>query len=180
MEKSNISKIKAIIGIGNPGDKYSDTYHNAGILFLQDLVSRNQSDFNIQIKTVKHFSYTKTEDKILGITSTFMNNSGTAIKEFIDYFKLSPEEILIAHDDSDQSIGNYKITFGQSSGGHNGIQDIINTLKTQDFWRLKIGVRPEKEIERKKSEEFVLKRIKKSDTPKLLKVFKKASEEIIS
>jgi PTH1 family peptidyl-tRNA hydrolase len=107
-----------------------------------------------------------------------MNVSGPAVKQALAYLKLKPEQIAVVHDDSDMIVGNYKISFDQSSAGHKGVQSIINALKTQKFWRIKIGVRPVKEKVRQKSEEFVLKGISKRDESDLALVFGQIISEL--
>ncbi len=107
-----------------------------------------------------------------------MNESGKAVKEAMKYFKIKPEEILIVHDDSDIELGKYKISFGRGSAGHNGVQSIINNLKTKNFWRLRIGVRPTTNNRRPttqiKAGDFVLKKISKKN----LEIFEKFFYEI--
>jgi PTH1 family peptidyl-tRNA hydrolase len=177
MNKATPTKIKAIIGLGNPLKEYKDTYHNIGRIFVEFLLSKEIS-FNFLSTSKKSFKYCKLSKKILIIPETFMNESGIAVKEAISYFKIKPQEILVVHDDSDISIGNFKITFNQSSAGHKGIQSIIDNLKTQEFWRLKIGIRPQSEKVRKKAQEIVLKKISNKDKQILQSVFKDAALKI--
>ena len=139
MIKSN-TKIKIIIGIGNPDDEYKNTYHNAGKLFVKHALSYYAKDyFDMKIPSKKNFKYTKINKTIFSESNTYMNMSGLATYELIKYFKQCPENILIAHDDSDIFLGSYKLIFNQSSGGHKGVQSIIEAIKSQSFWRLKIG-----------------------------------------
>ena len=100
-----------------------------------------------------------------------MNQSGPVIKQALDYFKFKPQDIVVVHDDSDMTVGNYKLSFDQRSAGHKGVQSIIDALGTQKFWRLKIGIRPASEQVRQKAEEFVLKKISKKDLAILEKIF---------
>jgi len=159
--EEKFSKIKAIIGLGNPSLEYQDTYHNAGYIIIDSLLSSKKN-----LKEYKDFSYFKDKNYIFSKTLTFMNESGKAIKNFIDFFKLSPDEILIIHDDSDLIIGSHKISFGKNSAGHKGVESIIKTLKTKDFWRLRIGIRKD-ESKRAKAEKFVLKKISKINLKKV-------------
>lgn len=135
MELEN-SNIKLIVGLGNPGKEYKNTYHNIGFMCV-DFLQKNLAP---------------TQYKILK-TDTYMNKSGKFVKEKIKNLNLKPENILIIHDDSDIQIGNYKLSFERGSAGHKGIKSIINNLGTKKFWRLRIGVRSEDES--RKAEKFV-------------------------
>ncbi|MEK7114725.1 MAG: aminoacyl-tRNA hydrolase, partial [Patescibacteria group bacterium] len=116
-------KPRLIIGLGNPGKEYEKTYHNAGFLFVDYLI-------NSQLPITNY--------KLLK-TDVYMNQSGNFVKKTLKKYKIKPEEILIVHDDSDIELGKYKISFGRGSAGHNGVQSIIDALKTKNFWRLRIG-----------------------------------------
>ncbi len=147
---------KAILGLGNEGVKYKNTYHNVGQLMIDFLT---KSDI-----------FTKTA--ILAKNQGFMNESGTSAMKIFKKIGNKPELLLVIHDDSDIVIGKFKLTINQSSAGHKGIQDIINKLGTKNFWRLRIGIRPlEEKGKRMKAEEFVLKKIKKEDLEIINKVF---------
>ncbi len=165
----NTSKIKAIIGLGNPDSKHQRTYHNAGYLFIDYLASRDLAK----------------PDKLLK-SDFFMNESGSSVKKIMKKHGLKPEELLVAHDDSDIEIGRYKISFGRGSAGHKGVESIIKNLKTKNFWRLRIGVRPmadlpaESTCRWRKAGEFVLKKISTEDKKTLEKVFGQISKIIFS
>ena len=173
----NIKSIKIIVGLGNPGQKYENTYHNVGSLFIEYLK-------NNPLLTTKY--------KIQN-TNSFMNNSGPAIQKILKYFKNKPEEILIIHDDSDIELGKYKLSFNRGSAGHKGIESIIRTLKTKRFWRLRIGIRPKQESvtrlsarqvknqesgKRTKAGLFVLKKITLRHKKILNEVFKQVEERL--
>jgi PTH1 family peptidyl-tRNA hydrolase len=154
-EKFNPQKIKLIIGLGNPTAKYAATYHNVGHQFIDYL--RN----NLQMP----------KEKILK-SGSFMNESGRYIAELIKKWHLAkPEEILIVHDDSDLALGNYKLSFGRGSAGHRGVESIIKSLGTKNFWRLRIGIRSPKEKIRRRAEEFVLKKISPTDKKIITETF---------
>lgn len=141
-----MSKIKVIIGLGNEGSKYNKTYHNIGQVFTLAFKELNQ------------------ESEILFyIPDGFMNQIGMPISQFLKNKNITPSEVLIIHDDSDQAIGDYKLVFDGGSGGHKGVQSVADHLGTQDFWRLKIGVRSNLERERKKAGDFVLKKWSKKE-----------------
>lgn len=163
------SKYKLIVGLGNPGKEYRDTYHNAGILFLQHLSMKTK------FKTLKNFEYAKIGDVIIVKPLTFMNESGKVVASAVKYFKIKTAELLIIHDDSDIELGKYKISAYRGSAGHRGIESIIKALKTKNFARLRIGVRKPKKIPSKriKAGDFVLKRINKQDWTNLKSTFEK-------
>ena len=162
-----------ILGIGNPGDEYRETYHNVGHLFVDFLAEKYSGDFKVPSK--KSFSLLKGERVTLAHSLLYMNGSGKASKELLSYIKKDPKDLVVAHDDSDITIGSWKITFDQRSAGHKGVESIIHLLKSQKFWRIKIGIRPKQEHRRKKAEEFVLKKITTEDRRLLKETF-----EIIS
>jgi len=182
--------IKLIIGLGNPLPQYDFTYHNAGFLFVNHIAKipnlKSQIPNKFQIQNSKNFQFLKINGISLIKPLTFMNESGRAISAAIKYFKIKPEEILIVHDDSDIEIGKYKISFGRGSAGHNGVESIIKSLKTKDFWRLRIGIRPNIRInqskisinQRLKASAFVLKKISKKDLKILEDVFKETAQKI--
>ncbi len=170
--------LKIIIGLGNPDKEYENTYHNVGILFINQILNiKNQND-KPKFKKMNYFEYLNIDGLVFIKPLTFMNQSGKATKEAMKYFsnnkKIEPEEVLVAHDDSDIELGKYKLSFGRSSAGHKGVESIISSLKTKSFWRLRLGVRAkEKEKIRAKAGEFVLKKITPTDQKKIKEVFEK-------
>lgn len=133
--------IKLIVGLGNPGDKYTMTRHNAGFWFVdllaQQSSSRLASDpkwFGIAGKWQPH------NDRWLLKPSTFMNASGKSVAALAHYYKITPAEILVVHDELDIPPGQAKLKFGGGHGGHNGLRDIHAALGTADYWRLRIGI----------------------------------------
>ncbi|MEK9183739.1 MAG: aminoacyl-tRNA hydrolase [Patescibacteria group bacterium] len=140
-------EFKLIIGLGNPEKEYENTNHNVGFMAVDFLG-----------KGIK--------------SGVYMNKSGEFVKQEIKKHKVKPENLLIIHDDSDIELGKYKLSFGRNSAGHKGAQNIINQLKTKNFWRLRIGIRPPKEKTRTKADELVLKKISPANKKKLETVFK--------
>ncbi|MCS6789023.1 MAG: aminoacyl-tRNA hydrolase [Patescibacteria group bacterium] len=162
----DLKNIKAIIGLGNPTEKYQNTYHNVGKLTINYIVQK----LNIKkFKSEKYFRYynitTNTNDTIYIIDSqTFMNESNLVVQKVIEKFQIKSKEILIIHDDSDLQIGKFKYVFARGSAGHHGIESIFKSLKTKNFWRLRIGIRPINSSQKTlKAEKFVLKNINKKD-----------------
>ncbi len=164
------SKIKLVIGLGNPDAEYTNTYHNVGFLFV---------DYFIKNQPISNFQF------LISKSTEYMNNSGKFVAKAAKKVGAKPEEVLIAHDDSDLELGKYKIDFGRGAAGHHGIESIQQHLKTNDFWRLRIGIRPISPISpidpigpRKKAAEFVLKKISAADMATLKKVFKEVTEKL--
>jgi peptidyl-tRNA hydrolase, PTH1 family len=164
--------VRIVIGLGNPGEKYKNTYHNVGFLFLDYIASQNIGDESGKTpkwKNIKSFGYTRVPFAILIKPLTFMNNSGIAAREAVSYFKSSPEKLLIVHDDSDIALGEYKLSEGRGAAGHKGVESVMRALKTRDIPRLRIGVR----TDRKRAGDFVLQKISKEDREKLGALFSK-------
>ncbi len=170
---------KIIAGLGNPGKEYENTYHNVGFLAVDYFINKVK---RLSLKTLKEkrFEYAENGNAIFIKPTTYMNESGTAVKNSLRYFKASPDELLIIHDDSDIQIGEYKLSFERGSGGHKGIESIISNLKTNRFWRIRIGIRPpsRKDAPRKKAVEFVLKNISPAHKRQLMSVFAAIAKQI--
>jgi len=135
--------IKLIAGLGNPGPEYTKTRHNAGVWFVEELARRN----NISLRPEKKYSglYGKgligNELVHLLIPTTFMNRSGQAVAPLANFFRISVDNILIAHDELDMLPGSIKVKQGGGHGGHNGLKDIIARMaNNRDFYRLRIGI----------------------------------------
>ena len=131
--------IKLIVGLGNPGQEYEKTRHNAGFLFLDYLYSGawlNEPRFNGQTAVLQ---MGKEQLRLLK-PMTFMNRSGQAVGNMARYYKINPDEILIVHDELDFKAGVVKLKKGGGHAGHNGLRDIIAHLNSNDFYRLRIGI----------------------------------------
>jgi len=169
-------RIKLLIGLGNPGIDYQDTYHNVGADFADFFAGQNKEK-ETRIKSAKLFEYSAAGNLIAAKSLTFMNESGSAVKAAMTAFKLKPREIMIAHDDSDLFLGKSKFSFGRGTGGHKGIENAIKALRTKDFWRLRIGIRPPEEKIRAKAGSFVLKKIKPGDKKILESLFREIAKD---
>ena len=138
-----MSEIKLIVGLGNPGDKYKDTRHNAGEWLVERLAQR----FNFSLKEESKF-FGKTARAVINgqeirflVPSTFMNLSGKAVGALATFYRIQPEQILIAHDELDLPPGTVKIKLGGGHGGHNGLRDSIAQLSNnKNFYRLRVGI----------------------------------------
>lgn len=142
----SLTPIQLIVGLANPGKEYSDTRHNAGAWFIDNIVE----SLNTRLKAESRYHGLHSQVTLhhqvcqLLIPSTYMNLSGQAVRACMQYLKIPPEAILVAHDEIDLPAGAIKLKFDGGDGGHNGLKDIIRHLNTKQFHRLRIGVgRPE-------------------------------------
>lgn len=171
---------KLIVGLGNWPKEYEHTKHNAGFIAVDELKNHWQlKDFEEEKKFEGYTTKGIINEKevILLKPKTLMNNSGVAVKEIANFYKILPEDIIVLHDDSDIEFGKVKISKGKSSGGHKGVESIIQNFGTKDFTRIRIGVRSEKE-KGKKAEEFVLKNFSAQELKKLKTIIKEIIKEV--
>ncbi len=134
--------IDCIVGLGNPGEKYSQTRHNAGFWFVDELARRYQGNF-------------RTEGKFFGETckvniggrncwllkpATFMNRSGRSVSALAHFYKIEPENLLLAHDELDLEPGIARLKQGGGHGGHNGLRDTASAMGSKAFYRLRLGI----------------------------------------
>ena len=131
-----------LIGLGNPGEKYSNSRHNIGFLLLQNLSKKYNSNFLLKDKLKSTFSEFKLNDSTyrLFLPNTFMNNSGEAVRAIVDWYKINLDKVFIIVDDKDLPLGKIRFRKKGSSGGHNGLKSIIENLQTNDFNRIRIGI----------------------------------------
>src|SRR3989344_3429851 len=150
-----------IVGLGNPGPKYENTRHNIGSRIIDELEPLN-------LKNV-----------VLIKPTTFMNESGKAVKKLIQHLKSNNQNLIIIHDDIDLPLGKIKISIDSGSAGHKGVQSIIDTLGTKDFTRVRIGIRPEPyNLQPKTLDRFVLQKFSKNEKEILKEVISTAVEKI--
>lgn len=156
--------IQIIVGLGNPGEKYAQTRHNAGAWFVERLAHV----CNISLKTEPKFHGKVGRITLPGhsvfllLPTTFMNLSGQAVRAISQFYHVIPESILIAHDELDFPAGTVKLKQGGGHGGHNGLKDIIQHLQTPNFYRLRLGIGHPGD--RNKVLDYVLDRPSKHDT----------------
>ena len=133
---------KFIIGLGNPGKKYDKNRHNIGFLFLQEFAKQYSSSFLLKNKLRSNYAEFIFEGVIyrLFMPTTYMNNSGEAIRAIIDWFKIDKDKLIIVVDDIDIPLGKIRVRKKGSSGGHNGLKSIINYLNSKEFLRIRIGI----------------------------------------
>ena len=130
---------RLIVGLGNPGAEYADSRHNAGFWLCTRLAAQLGTELRRESRF--HGIAGRTREQLwLLMPQTFMNCSGQAVGALMPFYRISPAEMLVLHDELDLSPGALRLKFGGGLGGHNGLKDIAAHLGTQDFWRLRIGV----------------------------------------
>ena len=137
-----MSTVELIVGLGNPGEQYEQTRHNAGFWFVEEVarqqgvVFRPETKFFGQVAKITLQGY----QAWLLKPTTFMNRSGQSIQAMAKFYRLTPEQILVVHDELDLPVGTAKLKTGGGHGGHNGLRDTIAALSTPNFQRLRIGI----------------------------------------
>jgi len=138
--------MKLIIGLGNPGKKYEQTWHNLGFEAVEKIrksLAWPEFKKSVKFKAVITKGELNGETIILTQPQAFMNNSGLSAAALANYFKIKPADIIVIHDDLDLPLGKIRLTTNSSAGGHNGLKSIIEKLGTKNFLRAKIGIRSE-------------------------------------
>ncbi len=172
-----------IVGLGNPGEKYEMTRHNAGRIVLAAFLKAH--DMPAPVASAKYVSLiSEGDDAFLMFPETFMNKSGSAVAKIVTSAKKA-KNLVVVYDDMDLPLGSIKISFGRSSGGHNGVESIIKTLKTKDFVRIRVGIcpaTPTGKLRKPKGEQkildFLMGDFKTAELDVLKKVSKKVAEAI--
>ncbi len=165
-----------IIGLGNPGDEYTNTRHNIGREAVEAF--RKAQDFTA-FRFEKKWNAEISEGKIgkekllLALPDTFMNKSGAAAGALSRFYKVKPATIIVIHDDADIALGSAKMSFAKRSAGHKGVESIIRTLKTNEFWRFRLGIAGKRDIP---AEKIVLRKF----TPDEQKVVKKVIKQTLA
>lgn len=133
--------IRLFVGLGNPGEKYAATRHNAGFWWVDLISQQTKSPLKLDAKMFgESAKVSQQSDVWLLKPTTFMNASGKAVAAMANYFKIKPSEILVIHDELDLPAGTSKLKLGGGHGGHNGLRDIHSALGTPDYWRLRVGI----------------------------------------
>lgn len=167
-----------VVGLGNPGEEYKKTRHNVGFMVLDYLVKgTNFPPFKHKKKTESDISEIEMSGRkvILSKPQTYMNNSGISVSNIINWYKIKKENIIAIYDDLDLELGKVRIRRGGSSGGHKGIESIIQSIGTADFKRIKIGIGRDKFREAK---DYVLENFSAEELRKIEESFLVAKEAI--
>ncbi|HBB56909.1 TPA: aminoacyl-tRNA hydrolase [Patescibacteria group bacterium] len=175
-----------IAGLGNPGEEYENTRHNAGRIAALDFIVKKDIDepeFNKKLNAlVSEGKLGKNKFQII-LPETFMNKSGLSLKPIIASAKKA-KDLIVIHDDVDLPLGKIKISFGRSSGGHKGVESIIKNIKTKDFARIRIGVSKAgvkgkvKKPQGDKFLDFIVGKFKPDELKEIKKASKKVTEAL--
>jgi len=136
-----------VVGLGNPGEEYDGTPHNAGFEVV-DALLENLQKTKVEFREAQSKKITlydgKTKDRrvVLAKPLTFMNKSGSAIRELNEKHKLNAKNFILVHDDADLPMGSIRLSYNSGSAGHRGVEDIIRALKTKEFYRFRVGIMP--------------------------------------
>lgn len=133
--------IRLFVGLGNPGEKYTATRHNAGFWWIDLISQQTNSLLKPDAKMFGESAKVNLQSDVwLLKPTTFMNASGKSVAAMANYYKIKPAEILVIHDELDLPAGTSKLKLGGGHGGHNGLRDIHSALGTPDYWRLRVGI----------------------------------------
>lgn len=184
MPEENKQKIarKLILGIGNPDKEYGGTRHNIGKKIIGELACefgislKEKADFGAEIGLIKSGSEIRA---IIANSMAYMNESGWTAKAIARFYKISPENIWIIHDDFDIILGSIRESFNSGSAGHNGVKSIIQELGTQKFNRIRVGIKPTEEI-KIPLEEFVLNKFSPEEEELIKKGIEEAKKKIVA
>jgi PTH1 family peptidyl-tRNA hydrolase len=171
-----------IVGLGNPGERYKETRHNLGFMVLEKLAKKltpltktlweGRLKFKSEILVIEN-------RLVLVKPQTFMNESGKAVERLASFYKIDPENLWVVHDDVDLPLGKIKIRLGGASAGHHGVESIIEELRTDNFYRFRLGVGHPREVGKKNEvETYILKKFESQEQSALKTMVKKAVEAI--
>lgn len=173
--------MKLIVGLGNPGKEYLETRHNVGFgaLFWLAKTLDPKSSFlmNKKIQALSLKGKLGRKQFVMMMPETFMNDSGTAVQAALNFYKLSPSDLLVIHDDKDIPFGETRLQTNRGPAGHNGVLSIIEKIGTQDFMRIRIGVAP---LDKKiiNIADFVLEKFTAEEQSRLETIFEHVAGEV--
>jgi PTH1 family peptidyl-tRNA hydrolase len=155
--------MKLIVGLGNIGKEYDKTRHNIGFMVVDNYLKTG--DYQEKFNSMYCKKLINNETVYFVKPKTYMNNSGIAVQQFVNYFDIDINDILVIQDDLDEEVGCFKLKKHSGSGGHNGIKSIISSLNSEDFLRLKIGISSSNDIP---VIDYVLGKFSKEDLNKIV------------
>jgi PTH1 family peptidyl-tRNA hydrolase len=175
--------MKLIVGLGNPGAKYQNTRHNFGFLAV-DLLAKKlgltwRDSTKLKAEVAKNTGY------VLAKPMTFMNQSGFAVSALLKFYKLSPADLIVIHDELDIDFGRWKLSVDSRAAGHNGVQSIIDQLGSKKFARYRLGIRSDlyrgadADLPADEAGKFVLEKFNTEETKKLADILEKLTIELL-
>ena len=164
-----------LVGLGNPGSRYARTRHNIGFLVIEELADRQGLEFREKTDYKVCDGSIEGERIVLVEPLTFMNRSGSAVRKVVDRLVIRPGYIIVIHDDLDMETGRLKVRRKGSSGGHKGVESIIQSVGSGDFIRIKIGIGRDQSVP---VEKFVLSKFTKEELPAVKEAVSKAADSI--
>lgn len=186
--------MKLIVGLGNPGEKYESTRHNVGFMVLEhllkDLEPVNKSNWSMEEKLKSEIYLLDYQAKgkeqeriILARPQTYMNNSGMAVSLISKFYKIKPEDVWVVYDELDLPLGFMKIRQGGGAAGHHGVESIMDALKTDKFYRFRMGIglpknREGMDKQKIDGQEFVLKGFRGGEASKARTMIKRGSKAL--
>ena len=179
--------MKLIVGLGNPGKKYEQTRHNFGFMALDLLAKKLGTTWRDSTKLKAELA--KTAEYILAKPTTFMNQSGSAVSALLKFYKLTPSDLIVIHDDLDIDFGKWKLSSDSRAAGHNGVQSIIDQLGSKKFSRYRLGIRSDlnretdadlSAVEADEAEKFVLERFNPEEIKELPGILEKLTVELLN
>ena len=171
-----MAETKLVVGLGNPGAEYLETRHNIGFLAVDDFAESLGGRWKDWHDLAEILEPSRPVSAKLLKPQQYMNNSGGPVKKLMDYYHITPEEILVVSDDFSLPLGTIRLRLSGSCGGHNGLASILNTLGTNSFPRLRLGIGPLPE--KIGAADFVLQKFKKTELSAVREMLGKAHETI--
>jgi len=167
-----------IVGLGNPGEEYADTYHNAGFRVLQRIADQQHVRIREQCgpALVSRRILLGDASAVLVVPQTFMNRSGAALPPVFERFESNAHDIIVVYDDLALPLGKLRVRQKGSAGGHNGIKSIISTLGTDEFLRIRVGIQPDRPTGNPR--DFVLSQVAKADRDLLVQAEEIAAKAV--
>lgn len=171
--------MRLIVGLGNPGKEYTDTRHNLGWMIIDALrIQLEVGDWHAERSyesDIAEYRSATDERWLLAKPTTFMNNSGRAVANLARFYKVSPEDIFVIHDELDLPLGTLRLRLGGSAAGHHGIESITYQLCSDAFWRLRCGISSKTETRPAETSDFVLGRFLADEQSLLPKIIETAA-----
>ena len=160
--------MKVIVGLGNPGEKYAKNRHNVGFMTIDRI-----KEFDGEVL--------KTGEVILVKPQTFMNRSGEAVSQIVNFYKVPADDLIVVHDDLDIKLGEYKIQKGVGPKVHNGLTSIEERLGRTDFWRVRVGIdsRQPAADSRQSGEDYVLADFSSDEEISINKIIKEIIDQLV-